>query len=182
MKIPVRSLFATLVLAPALLCVCGPPAVAQSTQHRQSDQEFIKRLGSYADQLEKRLERLEPRVAALDPSDMSMGRAGPGTVSAQGKVTPNTTVGVSMGQSAGAAARDPDMPGQLGRRDPVLSATRHGRLRSEFDGLLRSVRSAQHRIKKGDYESGKSLEDEQKRLQRLERNIADLERDVGAAR
>ena len=182
MKISVRSLLVTLTLAPMVLGILGAPAVAQPTQHRQSDQQFIKRLASYADQLEKRLDRLEPRVAALDPTNMSMGRGGRSTVSAQGEVAPNTKVGFSLGQSAGAAAGGQDMPGQLDRRDPMRTTSKYNRLQGDFENLQRSVRSVQHRLKKGEYDSGKSLEKEQQRLQHLERRIADLEREVYAAR
>jgi hypothetical protein len=182
MKIPVHSLFASLVLVPALLCVCGSPAAAQSAPQRQTNQEMIKRLGGYADQLERRLERLEPRIAALDPSGTTIGGGGQNSVSARGDVSPHTSVGFSMGHSIGGAADPQDMPGQLGRREPVSSGSRYSRMRSELDSLQLGVHGAQRRIEKGDYDSDKSLEDEQKRLRRLEHDIASLEREVGAAR
>ena len=182
MKIPAHSLLATLILIPTLLCVPGSDAAAQSTQHRETDQQFLKRLGGYAEQLEQRLDRLGPRIEALDPSGTSMPVGGQNTVSARGPVSQNTTVGFSVGRSAGPGAGEPDMPGQMTRRNPMTSGSRYSRMRSELDSLQLDVRNAQHRIKKGDYDSDKSLEKEQKRLQRIERNISDLEREVGAAR
>ena len=70
MKISVNFLIAALALSPALLCSSGSEALAQSTQQRQTDQQFLKRLSGYAEQLEQRLDRLGPRIEALDPSPL----------------------------------------------------------------------------------------------------------------
>ena len=182
MKISVNSLIAALALSPALLCSPGSEALAQSTQQRQTDQQFLKRLSGYAEQLERRLDRLGPRIEALDPSGTSVPAGGQNTVSGRGEVAPNTTVGFSMGRSAGPDAVDPEMPGQMTRRNPMTTGSRYSRLRSELDSLQLDVRNAERRLKKGDYASDKDLQKEQKRLQRIERNISDLEREVGAAR
>ncbi|MGA8204268.1 MAG: hypothetical protein WB812_07080 [Woeseiaceae bacterium] len=182
MKFSVNSLIAALVLSPALLSSSGSEALAQSTQQRHTDQQFQKRLSGYAEQLEQRLDRLAPRIEALDPSGMPVPAGGQNTVSARGKVAPNTTVGFSMGHSAGPDAGDGEMPGQMTRRNPITAGSRSSRLRSELDNLQLDVRNAERRLKKGDYESDKDLQKEQKRLQRIERNISDLEREVGAVR
>lgn len=182
MKIPVRSFLAALALAPVLLCVCNPPAVAQSSQRKQADPEYIKRLGGYADQLQQRLDRLAPRVAALDPSGRPMPRAGQNESGIQMSGSPAPGVRLGAGHSMGGGGIDPSMTGERRRRDSVMSAHTYDRLQREFDELRMRVRSEQQRIRKGDFESTKSVEDQQKRLQRLQRRIADLEREVVAAR
>ena len=182
MKIPVRSFLAALVLAPMLSCVCSPPAMAQSSQHKQSDLEFIKRLGGYADQLQQRLDRLAPRVAALDPSGRPMTRAGQNESGIQMSGSPAPGVRLGAGHSMGGAGIDPGMTGERRRGDTVMSGHTFERLQREFDELRMRVRGEQRRIRKGDFESAKSVEKEQKQLQRLERRIAELEREVVAAR
>ena len=182
MMISVRSFVASLALAPILLCVFGQPAVAQSSQHNQSDLEYIKRLSGYADQLQQRLDRLAPRVAALDPSGRPMTHAGQNESGIQMSGSPAPGVRVGAGHSMGGGGIDPGMTGEQRRRDTVMSAHTYDRLQREFDELKMRVRSEQRLIKKGDFESAESIQDEQKRLQRLERRIAELEREVVAAR
>jgi hypothetical protein len=140
--------FAALLVAPA--------ALAQSSQHRESDLDFINRLTARAEQLDARVSNMYA-VTGIQPTGRSR-RSGGG--------------GLSVDTQGSATAR-PAQPGA-----GAIDGTDLDRMSRKLRSITKKLESEHKKISSGEPRSEKQLAKSEKNLQRIDLDLTSIDNEL----
>ena len=166
-------------IAALILIVAGTqPAFSQSTQHRQTDLQFVTRMNQEAAQMLIRASDLEKRLRQVEATTGPMPQTKEHILLGR-QVSSNADkdqITSRQGSSAGEA--ETRASERLRHKNRAVSDSDMKRLRRELRSLKSQIRQEQKRLKSKNFDQQKSVKDQQKRMKKLDARLRRIQKEI----